>query len=264
MFTSSEAIEKLEDKIQRAKVLKSEPMFSPEFKKWRRDTEVAIENLFEPGSRHVKDFSQIRYSPYMGPSNDTERRRYYHKVLDVAIAVLSSLIDEIREFWTDASRPDDNQTAPLARLETLCSRFHLIARSLRSRYDDRETLCVEDEYDVQDLFKALLHLDFDDIRPEEYTPSYAGGSSRIDFLLKNESLVIEIKKTRKGLADKQVGEQLLIDVGRYKSHPCAQTLLCFVYDPEGRIGNPVGLEADLNRSSSQALEVVTLIYPKGH
>ena len=27
---------------------------------------------------------------------------------------------------------------------------------------------------------------FDDIRPEEYTPSYAGGSSRIDFLLKDE------------------------------------------------------------------------------
>jgi len=28
---------------------------------------------------------------------------------------------------------------------------------------------------------------FDDTpRPEEYTPSYAGGSSRIDFLLKDE------------------------------------------------------------------------------
>jgi hypothetical protein len=26
---------------------------------------------------------------------------------------------------------------------------------------------------------------FDDIRPEEYTPSYAGGSSRIDFLLED-------------------------------------------------------------------------------
>ena len=42
---------------------------------------------------------------------------------------------------------------------------------------------MEDEYDVQDLFHALLTIYFEDIRKEEWSPSYAGGASRMDFLL---------------------------------------------------------------------------------
>ena len=49
---------------------------------------------------------------------------------------------------------------------------------------------------------------FDDIRREEYTPSYAGGSARMDFLLKSHDIVIEVKKTRKELRDKDIGKQL--------------------------------------------------------
>ncbi len=86
---------------------------------------------------------------------------------------------------------------------------------MRCRYENREnreTLKIEDEYDVQDLLHALLLLYFDDVRTEEWTPSYAGKSSRMDFLLKNERVVIEVKKTRLGLADKELGDQLIIDV----------------------------------------------------
>ncbi len=86
---------------------------------------------------------------------------------------------------------------------------------MRCRYENREnreTLKIEDEYDVQDLLHALLLLYFDDVRAEEWTPSYAGKSARMDFLLKNERVVIEVKKTRLGLADKELGDQLIIDV----------------------------------------------------
>ena len=73
------------------------------------------------------------------------------------------------------------------------------------------------------IFKTLLHalllLCFDDIRAEEWTSSYAGKSARMDFLLKNEGVVIEVKKTRLGLTDKELGDQLIIDVDRYKVHP---------------------------------------------
>ena len=76
---------------------------------------------------------------------------------------------------------------------------------MRCRYENREnreTLKIEDEYDVQDLLHALLLLYFDGVRAEDY----AGKSSRMDFLLKNERVVIEVKKTRLGLADKELGD----------------------------------------------------------
>ena len=145
----------------------------------------------------------------------------------------------------------------------VCERFHLVARQLRERYSDRGTLIVGDEYDTQDLLHALLHIYFDDIRPEEWTPSYAGGCSRVDFLLKNEEIIIEVKKTRSSLKGKQIGEQLMVDIARYRSHPNCKKLICFVYDPEGWISNPRGLENDLQQKTEEFL-VQVIIVPKGY
>lgn len=148
-------------------------------------------------------------------------------------------------------------------LHQICSRFHLVAKQLRSRHSDRDTLVVNDEYDTQDLLHALLHVHFDDIRPEEWSPSYAGGSSRVDFLLKNEEIVVEVKKTRESLKARQVGEQLIVDIQRYRVHPNCRKLMCFVYDPEGWISNPRGLEIDLEKNDDD-FTVKVIIVPKGY
>lgn len=68
----------------------------------------------------------------------------------------------------------------------------------------------------------------------------------MDFLLKQERIVIEVKKTRRGLGDRELGSQLIEDRARYKVHPDCRKLICFVYDPEGRIGNPRGISNDLD------------------
>ncbi|WP_299789036.1 DUF2321 domain-containing protein [uncultured Shewanella sp.] len=158
---------------------------------------------------------------------------------------------------------EQNEVNHFTLIEQVCSRFHLISRQLKNRYNDRQTLEIEDEYDTQDLLHALLHIYFDDIRPEEWTPSYAGGCSRVDFLLKQEGIVIEVKKTRKTLKAKHVGEQLIVDIARYQSHPDCNKLLCFVYDPDGWVSNPKGLENDLNQKEDE-FQVKVMIVPKGH
>ncbi len=145
----------------------------------------------------------------------------------------------------------------------LCDRFHLIAKQLRQRHADRQTLDIEDEYDVQDLLHSLLKIYFDDVRPEEWNPSYAGCSTRADFLLKDEQVIIEVKKTRASLKAKQIGEQLIIDIAHYKNHSDCKSLYCFIYDPEGYISNPKGIQADLSRKES-GFQVVVNIIPKGH
>jgi hypothetical protein len=124
-------------------------------------------------------------------------------------------------------------------------------------------LDVADEHDVQDLFHSLLTLFYDDIRNEEWTPSYAGSSSRIDFLLPEIETVVEVKKTRPTLSTKELGEQLLVDIAKYKTHPLCRILVCFVYDPEGRVSNPRGVENDLNNSTSD-INVKAIIVPKGY
>jgi hypothetical protein len=145
-------------------------------------------------------------------------------------------------------------------IEFVCSRFHTVAKQIQKRHDNRPTLEIKDEYDVQDLLHAILRMFFDDIRPEEHTPSYAGGSARMDFLLKSHGTVIEVKKTRKGLRDKEIGNQLVEDIARYRKHKDCRILVCFIYDPEGIITNPKGLIKDLSEESDE-FSVRVLIQP---
>lgn len=176
------------------------------------------------------------------------------------MAIFDSFIDEISEYGLDEEIETMVELFPIDKVKLLIERFHKIARQLRSRHDNRNTIEIEDEYDVQDLFHALLKIYFQDIRPEEYTPSYAGAASRVDFLLKEEKIIIEIKKTRKNLGAKEIGEQLIIDAQRYQSHPDCNHLICFVYDPEGRVANPRGIENDLTKEIN-GVNIVVFITP---
>lgn len=146
-------------------------------------------------------------------------------------------------------------------LRRLIDRFHIVAKQLLNRHGGRDTLTLNDEYDVQDLFHAILKIYFDDVRPEEFTPSYAGKNTRVDFLLKEHRIMVEIKKLRTGQKDKDIGDELLQDIARYKNHPDCDKLYCFVYDPTSLVNNPRGLEIDLMSESSEKLEIHVFIRP---
>lgn len=163
----------------------------------------------------------------------------------------------VEETW----KAPRNTQAATALVRTICDRFPIVANALTDRYDKRETILITDEYDVQDLLGALLKLHFADVRPEEWTPSYAGNASRMDFLLKPEQLVVEAKMTRKGLGQKELVTQLAEDILRYQSHQDCKTLICFVYDPTGKCSNPTALENDLTKNHG-GLQVIVIVQPK--
>lgn len=145
-------------------------------------------------------------------------------------------------------------------LEEILKRFHKVATQIGRRHKERNTIKVKDEYDAQDLLHALLKALYDDVRAEEVVPSYAGGSSRIDFLLKAEQIGVEVKMASAKLRDKDVGGQLLIDIGRYQGHQNCKSLFCLVYDPGSHIINPTGLQKDLSKKY-EAMDVHVLVVP---
>ena len=147
------------------------------------------------------------------------------------------------------------------RVKTLCCRFHSVARQLRLRGEYRATLSVEDEFDAQDLLHALLRVQFDNIDTDEWTPSYSSGASRTAFLLNESRFAVIVKKTRPALTVKNLTDELRIDTERYRSNGRCTTLLCFIYDPDGRIGNPQGLETSL-KSINDSFVIEVLVSPK--
>jgi hypothetical protein len=107
------------------------------------------------------------------------------------------------------------------------------------------SLTMESEYDIQDLIHSQLRPWIADIRPEEFTPSYAGSNTRMDFLFPTHSLVLETKRVRDKNHAKKIGDELIIDIEHYRRHPKCDRLWCVVYDPLHLIPNPTGLVTDL-------------------
>jgi hypothetical protein len=117
---------------------------------------------------------------------------------------------------------------------------------LTHRRKGAQALSFSTEYDVQDLLHALLRPWVQDIRPEEFTPSYAGSSTRMDFLLPKYKVVVELKFVRDSPHAKKIGDELIIDIDHYRRHSDCDHLWCVVFDPDHLLPNAEGLRVDLS------------------
>lgn len=134
---------------------------------------------------------------------------------------------------------------------------------LTHRRKGASALSFSTEYDVQDLLHALLRPWVADIRPEEFTPSYAGSSTRMDFLLPAHGLVLELKFVRDRAHAKSIGNELIIDIEHYRRHPDCNALWCVIYDPQTLLTNAEGLRKDLEgkRTMGDGIVDVRLLTP---
>jgi hypothetical protein len=146
-------------------------------------------------------------------------------------------------------------------LKDLFLRFHSVAKQIQKRQREREPFIIRDEYDVQDLLYGLLQIYFEDIRPEEYCPSYAGTSARIDFYLKKEQITIEAKMASEKHRRRQIAKELILDKEYYRKKEKVRVLYCLVYDPDEVITNPRGFESDLNEKRED-FEAKVFVVPR--
>jgi hypothetical protein len=273
----SEVQQKLEAHIEKGHEIVNRPINSKvemdkadaDGENWREYAVRLLAALFDTTAISDEFSNHTRSIGIAGDIAYEKEREIFRPWMASRVRKLESILESLNLFSENASvasgqhrdTTTDPQTYALERIELIANRFHIIARQLRHRHSDRPTLIIENEYDVQDLFHALLRLFFDDIRDEEWTPSYAGGASRIDFLLKAEQVVIELKMTRAGLKAKEVSDQLIIDTDRYRAHPDCKMLVAFVYDPQEYLNNPRGIEHDLTKTTN-GFPVKVIINPR--
>ena len=214
---------------------------SAKYKTWIARVKKLISDCYGKESDFYTDFIEAE-------------KGFYASNHDILTKQLKPAFDAAKADVAYSVPGDSNAGGYDDRLEliiNILNKFPTFYRQLKKRHDGRATIEINDEYDVQDLVHALLTLHFDDIRPEEGSPSFAGSSSRQDFLLKKEKIVIEVKKTRRSLGANKIGEELLIDMARYRAHPDCETLVCFVYDPEVWVTNPKGVIDDLEGKDTE-------------
>lgn len=141
------------------------------------------------------------------------------------------------------------------------TRFSAAAEVLRERQRGRTSFEIADEYDVQDLFRALALPSVPDIVPEDPAPKLAGRSSRLDFTSRSARLGFEIKHVKSAARSRAVRDEILIDERTYQEHPYVDTVVAFIHDPDGHIAlaDRPALEADLSTPVTVAGRTVQYI-----
>jgi hypothetical protein len=191
--------------------------------------------------------------------NIIRNRNEYADDINCGCAILRGHLSSVLEL---KKVPGEADKAPILRVRKILSRVNLVENQLKRTRKDRTPFELNDEYDIQNLVHSLLKIDFNDVRKEDVAPTCAGASSRIDLVLKDEKILIEVKKTSATNREKEIGNQLIEDITRYKDYPNASILVCFIYDPEHWVENPEGLINDLEKQSTQQLNVEVIICPK--
>lgn len=98
------AIDKLTVLIDTANDAKFEQNRDPEFIKWKRATELALTHIFGDNSRHLLEFKKIRFSPgavVIGGDNSSTYKNALFKGIQTTVALLESMIEEVKEYWPD-------------------------------------------------------------------------------------------------------------------------------------------------------------------
>jgi REase_DpnII-MboI/Uncharacterized protein conserved in bacteria (DUF2321) len=132
----------------------------------------------------------------------------------------------------------------LTALETLLRRLPLTVRQLRDRRDSRPTLKVDDVFDLEDLLRAVLPLQFDDVRRQSRTPSYCA-TVRTDFLVGPNRAAVTAKLLQARASEPQLVREACEDIAFYERQTECGGLVILIYDPEQFLFEPRHFEAAL-------------------
>ena len=106
---------KLQERIESLKSLSARSIDDPSYIRWRRDTRVALENLFGKDSDKVREFSSIRFVPSLNSSNSRmDREDAFARGKVIAETVFQSMIKEVEEYWNENKNvaPGFEETTP--------------------------------------------------------------------------------------------------------------------------------------------------------
>lgn len=107
-----------------------------------------------------------------------------------------------------------------------------------NRRKGHDSFSIRDEYDVQDLSYLILRSIFKDLEFENPHFKLGGTNSKVDLMIEDEGIDIELKMIKDSDKDeKEFIKQLKIDFNDYATWKELKDLIVFIYDPYNKTTN---------------------------
>lgn len=146
-------------------------------------------------------------------------------------------------------------------VERAARQFHEAALSLKKHPHGGDVFSVQNEWDCQYLFRAILTSLIQDVRIEEWSPSVAGSSGRCEFFLKDHRLMVELKFARRKSDSKKFKTELSTDLRDYGANEAVEVVVILIYDPDHVLEAAVQLQKDLSEPTRDLDDVVVILSP---
>ncbi|OHB60277.1 MAG: hypothetical protein A2167_02310 [Planctomycetes bacterium RBG_13_46_10] len=149
--------------------------------------------------------------------------------------------------------PEVDQKSELVQIESdVISKnvFDLLFNYMREAvidFEKRSESKFKDEPELQNFIYSVLRAMFMSVEFEDPTEKMCGKFNRLDFVLKDHKIIIEIKYVRDKTHAKKISEELSVDYLRYKQSPYGQTIINYIYDPNNHITNHGLYKKQLNK-----------------
>lgn len=125
-----------------------------------------------------------------------------------------------------------NKTTEEVVRDVLNNFSNAIQKIIKDRRKEHPKYIIEYEYDVQDVVYVVLKSIFPNLRDEDPIPKVGAKSTKIDLILREEKILIEVKMIKKKDSNEtHFIEQLKVDFESYHECKWLSKLFCFVYDP---------------------------------
>jgi hypothetical protein len=125
-----------------------------------------------------------------------------------------------------------NKSADEVVRDALNNFSNAIQKIINGRRLNHPDFKIEDEYDVQDILYVILKSIFPNLREEDPIPKVGGKSTKIDLIIREEKILVEVKMIKaKDSNETHFIEQLKVDFESYHECKWLRKLFCFVYDP---------------------------------
>lgn len=172
-----------------------------------------------------------------GQNNVPAFRRLYLKPAE--LAGVESIIDNVISLLEDNIKSNSSYSADkMVILTGIFKNFHKFAQQLKDRQNGATPIFIEDEYALQDFVHAILRLHFRNVQNEVPLSEYCGKESRIDFVLKDERIGIEVKFASDNLKDSRLRHQVIEDKEQYIKSDQFDVIVFFIYDPQMVLNKP--------------------------
>lgn len=125
-----------------------------------------------------------------------------------------------------------NDLTSIEVVRQVLNNFSEAIKKIKTRRRGKDVFEFKDEYDVQDVLYVMLKPIFPKLKEEDPVPKVGSNSTRIDLILRDQKILIEVKMIKESDKDEsKFIKQLKEDIQSYYSSEWMDHLFCFVYDP---------------------------------